>query len=70
MWRIYFIYAQIFQIGANILDVSEYFEGANILDVSEYFEGANILDVSKYFDMRRYFEMCAYIFDWKRTFCV
>ncbi len=68
-----------FYVCADIIDRHEYFIGTNIswariFHGREYFMSANILSanilmcadnlhVSKYFDRRRYFEMCAYIFD-------
>jgi hypothetical protein len=81
LWRIYFIFAQIFWIGANVMganiSVARIFCGREYFDVSEYFGYAQIFqDVriyligSEHFDMRRYLKMCAYIFDWKQMFYV
>ena len=63
MWRIYFIYAQIFWIGANVL-------WARTFHRREYFMGANILHVSEYFWVCADISRCAHIFDWKRIFYV
>ncbi len=65
MRRIYFMYAQIFWIGADVLWAQifhgrEYFMGANIswariFHRREYFMGANIFDVCGYFTCEQVF---------------
>jgi hypothetical protein len=75
MWRKYFMYAQIFWIGANVMGANiswaQTFHGANIsweqtFHGREYFMGANIswariFHEREYFDVSEYF-MCKLLF--------
>ncbi len=65
-WREYFMGANI--SWARIFHGREHFMGTNILVCADVSGSAHI--GSGYSDMRRCFEMCAYIFDWKQIFHV
>ncbi len=78
MWRKYFTYAQIFWIGANVMDANiswvQTFHGrkhswAQTFHGRKHFMGANI-SWARIFHGREYFEMCAYILIGSKYLCV
>ncbi len=60
MWRIYFMYAQIFWIGANVMGAN--ISWAQIFHGREYFVGANILRCAYTFLIGSKYFMCKLLF--------